>query len=177
MFFSPLAPSVDGAAGTDGIPAERIFRPLWHAARFSGGMDGRTMRHRNGSGTRRGSGFVEVLVAAALVLLLVVGTAEMLTLSLKAKRRGDVLAAMTHAVSDRFDGLRARPYQDAALAAGTYAETVRVDPGGCLIAETWEVAEDSDGLKRVRLTVREAGRPGPGTAAVLFIARDLGFRP
>ncbi len=118
-----------------------------------------------------------MLVAMALALLLVAGTAEMLTLSLKAKRRGDVLAAITHAVSDRFDGLRARPYDDAALAAGTYAETVRVDPGGCLIAETWEIADDSDGLKRVRLTVREAGRPGPGTAAVLFIARDLGFQP
>ena len=135
------------------------------------------MRHRNGSGMRRGSSLVEVLVAMALVLLLVAGTAEMLTLSLKAKRRGDVLAAITHAVSDRFDGLRARPYEDAALAAGTYAETVRVDPGGCLIAQTWEIADGADGLKRVRLTAREAGRSGPETAAVLFIARDLGFRP
>lgn len=126
---------------------------------------------------RRGSSLVEVLVAMALVLLLVVGTAEMLTLSLKAKRRGDVLAAITHAVSDRFDGLRARPYEDAALAAGTHAETVRVDPGGCLIAQTWEITDGGNGLKRVRLTAREAGRPGPETAAVLFIARDLGFRP
>jgi len=126
---------------------------------------------------RRGSSLVEVLVAMSLVLLLVVGTAEMLTLSLKAKRRGDVLAAITHAVSDRFAGLRARPYEDAALAAGTYAETVRVDPGGYLIAQSWEIADGAGGLKRVRLTAREAGRPGPGTAAVLFIARDLGFRP
>ena len=126
---------------------------------------------------RRGSSLVEVLVAMSLVLLLVVGTAEMLTLSLKAKRRGDVLAAITHAVSDRCAGLRARPYEDAALAAGTYAETVRVGPGGYLIAQSWEIADGADGLKRVRLTAREAGRPGPGTAAVLFIARDLGFRP
>lgn len=135
------------------------------------------MRRRNGSGMRRGSSLVEVLVAMALVLVLVAGTAEMLTLSLKAKRRGDVLAAITHAVRGRLDGLRARPYEDAALAAGTYAETVRVDPGGCLIAQTWEIANSADGLKRVRLTAREAGRPGPGTTAVLFIARDLGFRP
>ncbi len=177
MFFSPLEPPVDGAAGTGGLPAERLLKPLWHASRFSEGMSVRTMRRRNGSGMRRGSSLVEVLVAMALVLLLVAGTAEMLTLSLKAKRRGDVLAAITHAVSDRFDGLRARPYEDAALAAGTYAETVRVDPGGCLIAQTWEIADDGDGLKRIRLTAREAGRPGPGTAAVLFIARDLGFRP
>jgi hypothetical protein len=177
MFFSPLAPPVDGAAGAGGIPAESFFWPLWHASRFSEGMSERTTRHRNGRWMRPGSSLVEVLAAMALVLLLVVGTAEMLTLSLKAKRRGDVLAAITHAVSDRFAGLRARPYEDAALAAGTYAETVRVDPGGCLIAQTWEIAADADGLKRVRLMTREAGRPGPETTAILFIARDLGFRP
>jgi len=137
----------------------------------------RTIEPGAGGPAARGTSLIEVLVAAALVLLLAVGAAEMLTLSLKAKRRGDVLAAITHAVSDRLDGLRARPFGDAALAAGTYAETVRVDPGGCLIAETWEIADDGDGLKRVRLTARESGRPGPETAAVLFISRDLGFKP
>lgn len=36
MFFSPLAPPVDGAAETGGIPAEKLFWPRWHASRFSG---------------------------------------------------------------------------------------------------------------------------------------------
>ena len=120
---------------------------------------------------------IEVLVAMALALVLVVGAAEMLTLALQAKRRGDVTAALTHAVGDRFESLKSRPFEDAALAAGEYSETVRVEPGGCLIAEAWEIADDGAGIKRVRLRAKQAGRTGPETIAVLFISRDLGFGP
>ena len=112
-----------------------------------------------------GFGLIETLVAMALVLLLVVGAAEMLTLSLRAKRRGDVLAAITHAVCDRLEGLKALPFEDAALSPGRYSETVRVEPGDC------------EGQKRVRMSVREAGRAGPKTVAILFISRGLGFQP
>jgi hypothetical protein len=113
----------------------------------------------------------------SLVLLLVVGAAELAVSSLRAKRRGDVLAALTRAVGDRFESLKSRPFGDGALAAGSYAATVRVEPGHCLVAEEWEIADDGEGLKRVRLSVVPDGRPGPETTAVLFISRDLGFAP
>ena len=140
-------------------------------------MRGRTMGLRTRGAGRRGSSLIEVLVAMALALLLVVGAAEMLTLALRAKRRGDVLAALTHAVVDRLESLRSLPFEDAALAPGDHTETARVEPGACLIAEAWEIADDGDGLKRIRLRAKEAGRTGPETSAVLFISRDLGFAP
>ena len=130
---------------------------------------------RNAKGA--GTGLIEVLVAMALALVLVVGAAEMLTLALRAKRRGDVAAALTHAVSDRLESLKSLPFEDPALEAGRYAGTVRVEPGACLVAEIWEIADDGDGLKRVRLRASEAGREGPETVAILFISRDLGFSP
>ncbi len=126
---------------------------------------------------RRGFSLIEVLVAMALVLLLVVGAAELLTLSLWAKRKGDITAALTSALTARLETLKSRPFEDGALSPGEHAETVRGEPGGCLIAEEWEVTDDGDRMKRIRLRVRYAGRPGPETAAVLFISRDLGFRP
>jgi len=127
--------------------------------------------------TSPGTGLVEVLVAMALALLLVVGAAEMLTLALRAKQRGDITAAITRAVRDRFESLKSRPFEDAALAAGEHSEDVRAEPGGCPIAETWEIADDGAGMKRVRLRAKPAGRTGPETVAVLFISRDLGFGP
>jgi len=126
---------------------------------------------------RRGFSLVEVLVAMALALLLVVGTAELLTLSLRAKRKGDITAALTHALTDRLETLKSRPFEDVALSPGEHAEIVRGEPGGYLIEEEWEVTDDGDRMKRVGLRVRYAGRSGPETAAVLFISRDLGFRP
>lgn len=129
------------------------------------------------AGKHGGFGLIEVLVAMALALLLIVGTAELLTYSLWAKRKGDITAALTCALTARFEFMKSLPFDDAALAPGEYAETVRVEPGGCPIAEEWEVADAGDGMKRVSLRVRYAERPGPETSAVLFISRDLGFRP
>jgi len=126
---------------------------------------------------RRGTGLVEVLVAAALVLLLAAGAASLATSALRAKRRGDVLAALTRAAGDRLETLRSRPFDSPELAPGAYAETLPVGPGSCRIAARWEIAGDGDGLKRVTLRLREVGRPGPETTAVLFISRDLGFAP
>lgn len=126
---------------------------------------------------RSGSSLIEALTAMALALLLIVGAAGMLTRSLAAMRRGDVAAALAHAVSDRLESLKSLPFADAALAAGAYAATVRVEPGGCLVEEAWVIADDADGVKRVSLRVREASRPGPETAAVLYVLRDLGFGP
>jgi hypothetical protein len=124
-----------------------------------------------------GTSLVEVLVAMALALVLVVGAAEMMTLALRAKRRGDIAAAVTHAVLDRLETLKALPFDDPALAAGVFEATVRVEPGGCPIAETWEIAGEAGGLKAVRLRARPSGSSGPETVAVLYISRDLGFRP
>lgn len=126
---------------------------------------------------RGGFSLIEVLVAMALALLLVVGAAGLLTFSLWAKRKGDITAALTHALTDRLETLKSRPFEDGALSPGEHAEIVRGDPGSGLIAEEWEVTDDVDGMKKIVLRVRYAGRPGPETAAVLFISRDLGFRP
>lgn len=126
---------------------------------------------------RSGSSLVEVLAATAVALVLLAGAAGTLTWALAAQRRGDVAAALAHAVSDRLESLKSLPFADPALAPGAYAAAVRVEPGGCLVDESWEIADDADGVKRVSLRVRAASRPGPDTAAVLFILRDLGFGP
>ena len=124
-----------------------------------------------------GFSLIEVLTAMALALLLIVGAAELLTASLWAKRKGDLTAALTHALVDKLESLKALPFGDAGLAAGGHTDEVRSEPGGVAVEENWDVAEAADGLKRVRLAVKAAGRPGPAITAVLFISRDLGFEP
>ncbi|OGD18743.1 MAG: hypothetical protein A2Y70_04055 [Candidatus Aminicenantes bacterium RBG_13_64_14] len=126
---------------------------------------------------RRGFSLIEVLVAMTLALLLVVGAAELLIFSLAAKRKGDITAALTRALTARLETLKSRPLEDGALSPGEHAEVVPGGPGNCPIAEEWTVTDDGDRMKKIVLRVRYAGRPGPETAAVLFISRDLGFRP
>ncbi|HOW86625.1 MAG TPA: hypothetical protein P5119_12250 [Candidatus Aminicenantes bacterium] len=125
----------------------------------------------------RGTGLIEAVAALAVGLVIAVGAAEMMTLALRAGRRGDLAAAVTRAIVDRLEILKSRPFGDPALAAGAYAETVRIEPGAIPIAESWEIADEEDGQKRIRLRARPAGSAGPETAALLFISRDLGFDP
>jgi Tfp pilus assembly protein PilV len=137
----------------------------------------RTAGNRKAPAGPSGTSLVEALVAAALVLILVVGAAGLLALALAAKRKGDVTAALTCAVGERLESLKSRAFDDPELAAGSYTEVRSVEPGGCRIAETWEIADEEDGLKRVRIRVRPDGSAGPETRAVAFILRDLGFGP
>ncbi len=169
-----LATRVDVCGRAPLEPVGAILpRPGWHAGCLKGIRECAMRRCR----TVRGTSLIEALVAAALTLVLALGMAELLTLAMRAKRRGDLAASITTAVSDRLESLKSRPFDDPALAAGDYAATVRAEPAGCEVAETWLISDDGERLKRIRLTVRKAGREGPETVAVLFVSRDLGFRP
>lgn len=126
---------------------------------------------------RPGFSLIEVLVAMTLAFLLIIGTAELLTYSLCAKRKGDITAALTRALTDKLESLKSLPFEDAGLAPGRHTETERVSPGDCRVVKEWEVEDAGSGMKMVRLKVSNAGRPGPGVSATLFISRDLGFRP
>ena len=177
IFFRRLALPVDARPGTPG-PLLRAFLPAtWHAARLRGAVSGRTTKPGRAGGRRRGTGLVEVLVALSLALVLIVGAAEMLTLALAAKMRADVTAALTHALGDRLESLKSRPFDDPALVAGEYAETCRAEPGRALVAATWRIEDEADGIKKVTLRVRYATKPGPAMTAAAYILRDLGFKP
>jgi prepilin-type N-terminal cleavage/methylation domain-containing protein len=124
-----------------------------------------------------GFSLIEVLVAMALTMMLVIGAAELTAWAIRAKRTGDIAAALTQAIVDRLESLKSLPFDDAGLAAGAYEGTVRVELGHALVSEEWEITDDGEGSKMIRLKARRAGKSGPGASAVLFISRELGFGP
>jgi hypothetical protein len=113
----------------------------------------------------------------SLAFVLIVGAAEMLALALAAKRKGDVTAALTHALTDRLESLKALPFEAPALAPGAYETTERFEPGRCLIFISWRIEDEGGNARKVTLVVRPAARAGRETTAVAFILRDLGFAP
>jgi hypothetical protein len=177
IFFSILAPVVDARPQARARLLRAPPRAFWHAARLNGAVSGQPAGPKRAGRRSLGAGLIEVLVAMTLAFVLIVGAAEMLTLALGAKRKGDITAALAHAVADRLETLKSRPFDDPALAPGAYAETGRVEPGRSLIASSWRIEDDGEGMKKIALRVRLPGRPGPETTAVAFILRDLGFAP
>jgi prepilin-type N-terminal cleavage/methylation domain-containing protein len=124
-----------------------------------------------------GFSLIEVLVSMALVLLLLLGTAELIALSIWARRKGDVTAGLSRAFCARAESLKSLAFGSEGLQAGDYSETVRDEAGGGLFLHEWTVEDPGERLKKVRLTVAPAGRPKAEVSLTLWISKELGFAP
>jgi len=126
---------------------------------------------------RQGFSLIEVLVAMTLALVLLLGTAELITLSVYAKRRGDTASGLAQALATRLEGLKSLSFGSDGLRPGEYLETVRDEAGRGLFLHEWTVEDAGERMKRVRVTVSPAGRPESGASVTLWVSKDLGFEP
>jgi hypothetical protein len=126
---------------------------------------------------RRGISLIEVLVATSVTLLLLVGTAELILVSVRAGRKGDTTAALTEALAARAESLKSQAHGPGGLAPGAYAETIVDGAGRGPILHEWTVEDAGETMSRVRVKVSPAGRPGPAASLTLWISKDLGFEP
>jgi prepilin-type N-terminal cleavage/methylation domain-containing protein len=126
---------------------------------------------------RLGFSLIEVLVAMTLALILLLGTAELVTLSIWARRKGDTTAGLAQALSARAEGLKSLAFGPEGLPPGEYSETVRDEAGRGLYLHEWTVEDAGERMTRVRIKVSPAGRPEAGSSLVLWISKDLGFAP
>lgn len=126
---------------------------------------------------KQGFSLVEVLVSMTLALVLVLGTAELITLSVWAKRKGDTTSGLAQSLTTRLEGLKSLSFSSDGLRPGEYSESVRDEAGRGIFLHEWTVEDAGERMKRVRLTVSLAGRPGSGASVTLWISKDLGFAP
>jgi prepilin-type N-terminal cleavage/methylation domain-containing protein len=125
----------------------------------------------------RGFSLIEVLVAMSLTIILLVGTAELIVLSVMAGRKGDTTAALTEALAARAEGLKSLAYGAGGLLPGAYSETVMDGAGRGPILHKWTVEDAGARMSRVRIRVSLAGRSGAAASLTLWISKDLGFAP
>jgi len=126
---------------------------------------------------RAGFSLIEVLVAMTLALILLLGTAELITLSIWAGRKGDMTAGLTQALSSRLAGLKAQAFAPGGLLPGDYSETVDDGAGRGRTLHQWTVEPAGDRMLKVKLKVSPAGRPGAAISVTFWISKGLGFAP
>jgi prepilin-type N-terminal cleavage/methylation domain-containing protein len=125
----------------------------------------------------RGFSLIEVLVSMTLALVLLVGTAELVTLSIWAKRKGDTTSGLTQSLIARLEGLKSLCFGSGGLLPGDYSETVRDGAGRGVFLHEWTAEDIGERMTRVRIRVSPAGRPQSGASAILWISKDVGFSP
>ena len=126
---------------------------------------------------RAGFSLIEVLVAMTLALVLLLGTAELVTLSIWARRKGDMTAGLTQALSSRFANLKSLAHAPGGLVPGDYSESVDDGAFRGRTLHQWTVEATGERMMKVRLKVSPAGRPEAGVSMTVWISKDLGFAP
>ena len=123
-----------------------------------------------------GFSLIEILVSMALALVLILGTAELIVYSLRAKKKGDLASGLARAATSRLDALRSLPFDAAGLEPGRYSETVLDELSRETLRLDWTV-EEEERMKRVFLATRSEDHPESELRLVLYISLDLGFGP
>jgi prepilin-type N-terminal cleavage/methylation domain-containing protein len=124
---------------------------------------------------KKGFSLIELLISSSLILFLIAGAAQLMGLSLAAKRNADFHFRASRIASSRLETLKALPHDSEKLKAGAHEELV-IDPSS---PETYRIAwrvEDIDqSLKKVVLEFSSPKKPRRKAVFCLLLCRELEF--
>jgi len=124
---------------------------------------------------RHGFSLIEALISSSLILLLIIGTAELIASSLAAKRRADFHFRASRCASSKLEYLKSLPTPSPELSEGRHEELIREESSGDIYRAEWEVETQGDAAKKIRLTIFHPGKPGWEAVFHLLICPGLGF--
>jgi len=126
---------------------------------------------------KKNTGFslIELLISSSLILFLITGTAQLLGLSLAAKRNADFHFRAARLASSRLESLKSLAYDSPDLKTGVHEEVI-IDPSA---PETfriaWRVEDVDQNLKKVILDFYSPNKPRRKASFCLLLCRELGF--
>lgn len=126
---------------------------------------------------RAGFSLIEILVAMAVALVMITGTAELLIFAARSAKRMDIRSAAADILAARLEILKSLPPEDEARTPGKH-ETLETSVRGCgdFIVE-WTVDRISPECTAVIVEVAASAVPAVRIRAPLHLLEDLGFRP
>lgn len=123
---------------------------------------------------RPGFSLVETLLAAALVLVLILGAGELLRGAARARTRSDAAAAAGDALAAKLEELKSLPFDSPLLGPGAH-EDEAASPDGTPFVRRWTAEDAGGGLKLVSVEVFRPGETARIAALPLYLSRRLGF--
>lgn len=118
---------------------------------------------------------VEVLISSTLTLFFLIGVAQLILISLAAKRNSDFLQAATNLASSRLEQIKSLPWDSPALKPGASSEEERSPVTGRILYLEWRVEDVTERIKRVILTIHQKTAYSRKIAFVLLLSRELCF--
>ena len=124
---------------------------------------------------KKGFSLIELLISSSLILFLVAGTAQLLGLSLTAKRNADFHFRAARLASSRLELFKSLSHDNPELEAGTHEEVI-IDPSSPeSLRIAWRVEDLDKNLKKVVLEFFSPNKPRRKAVFCLLLCRELEF--
>ena len=124
---------------------------------------------------KKGFSLIELLISSSLILFLVAGTAQLLGLSLTAKRNADFHFRAARLASSRLELFKSLSHDSPELEAGTHEEVI-IDPSSPeSLRIAWRVEDLDKNLKKVVLEFFSPNKTRRKAVFCLLLCRELEF--
>jgi len=122
-----------------------------------------------------GFGLVEILISSSLLLFLIGGTAQLLTVSLAAKASADFAFAAARRASAILEHNKSLPFDSSELEPGIYSPAVEDEAFPARLDAILRVEAIDEDMKRIIVEISNRYSPKKKQTYYLTLCRELGF--
>jgi Tfp pilus assembly protein PilV len=124
---------------------------------------------------RPGFGLIETLITLGLSVFFVTGTGQLLVQSLRLQQKSESDLSTARLASTSIERLRALPFENEALRAGDYEDSVTDVTSGRWFHRRWRVEDITPEVKQVDMEVSSDNSRFRSLHLLLRVSRSLGF--
>jgi len=124
---------------------------------------------------KKGFSLIEVLLAMAISLFIILGAICALLQSLNVKNRVELRDQLYQVISAQIEGIRHEPSSLSNLKEGKTTELIVKETGGQKIWLSQEVKNLDLGLKEIKISAYPQSKPALKTNIIFYFSQDLGF--
>lgn len=118
---------------------------------------------------------IEVLLSSSIVILLIMGLAQLTLHSLYVKRIADYRLRSAELASSKLEHLKSLPFDSAELDESTREESIHVKGHQGHYQRVWTIEDISLDMKKIEIECYFENYPKRKIRLALFLSRELGF--
>jgi prepilin-type N-terminal cleavage/methylation domain-containing protein len=126
---------------------------------------------------KRQNGFtlLELLISFAIVVILLLGAAQLTLYSLHVKKTSDCSLESAEWASDKLEYLKSLPFESEDLEECSAVEMIQSQRSKNIFQRTWVISDISLNIKRIEVECYSTCCIPKKTRLVLFYSKELGF--
>lgn len=131
--------------------------------------------HKKLKKNRQGFTLIELLISFSIIMLLILGMAQLTFYSILVKRRSDYGLKSAELASSKLEYFKSIPFESIELNENSKREILKRKSFNGSYQREWEIQDISPALKKIEMECFSENCPQKKIRLVLFLSRELGF--